>query len=109
MGAGRGAGNLFFVDRLNLFLEFKPFSMSLAFFHELGMFCKIHAFSKIHEICEICETHGFHNHCSGTGCAFSHQEVSKIALYIACFAYSFILLLIIISFFVLLNCLYLKP
>jgi len=80
MGAGRGAGILSFSRSLN-------FSVSSVFFYKFG------------------KIHGFHDCCLGTGYAIGCWAVRKMVLYIACFAYNII---IIISFVVLLNCVYLK-
>jgi len=93
--------------------------MSLVLFPKFSNFCEIHEFGKICEIHELWEIGGFHDCCSGTGCAISHWTVRKIVLCIACFAYSItitiviviiiVVVIIIISFIVLLNCLYLNP
>jgi len=52
-------------QEISLFWEFK-LSVSSFFFHEFGEFCEICTFGKI---LEFWETHGFHNHCLGTGYA----------------------------------------
>ena len=72
-------------------------------FWEFTEFCEICELGKIQELQETC---GFHDSCSRTGYAISHQAVRKTVLCTACFAYA---LLLFISFVLLLNRLYLNP
>ena len=55
-------------------------------------------YARFIEIHEFCEFHKFCSPCSGTGCAISHQTMTKNMLRISCFAHSlfFLLLLVIV-------------
>ena len=69
------------------------FSVSLIFFREFGELYKICESGKISELWEI---GGFRGCCLGTGYAIGHQAMRKILMCIACFAYSFLLLLLLL-------------
>ena len=80
MGVGRGAGTPSLLW------------IQLSFFYEFKLF---------QEFCDCC---------SGFGCGSVIGQWEEIALYVACFAYSIIIVVaIIIPFVVLLNCISLKP
>jgi len=99
MGVSLEAGILFFLGVQN-FLGVR------SFFCEFGDFCEICDFGDTLKIYELWETHGFHDHCSGTGYATGCQAVRKNFI-----VYSLFCIFIIISnisFIVLLSCLYLK-
>jgi len=63
------------------------FSVNSNFFHEFGEFCEIHEFCKL---CEFCK---FHDHYLGR---ISRQPVRKTVFCMACFAYSLLLLLLLV-------------
>jgi len=64
---------------------------------------KICEFGKIREIHELQENHSFLDHCSGTGYAIGQWAVRNTVLCIACFAYSLLLVIVVVP--LLLNCL----
>jgi len=97
--ARRQESSLF--HELELFHEFGLLHSEFKHAHQFGLFPEFGEFCEIREIIEICElqeTCRFYNCCSETGYAIGCWAVRKTVWCIACFAYSVILVVMVVFF-----------